>query len=300
MPNVIGGIAQPRFLICGPELWPNRSFEVDLNGVTGNEVTRVFDTTTPFGDYILRVADTNAGVQEYAQFAIDTGAAIANRTFVVLAWVRDDDEQGLSFWSDFPGLTGTFTQEYSADEVWRQQVVHEITVPADAVGNTLNFRLYPFDKAAGNAGTGALRVDNFQCREVTDMFVLPDIDRENFDEAFRDEFQARNRLAGGQMKSYYLGARYFFNARYEVLDAVDEALRRILMRKNRDVFFFPRSDSSFGLFVEWDEDFENKWAFGMADYGHEGNLSLVGTELLPEPPDASGDGYIFMEEGFIF
>ena len=76
--NVIAGVENPRVLIVGPELISNKSFEENLTGwsQSGNGMTRVQNTTTPFGNYIMDLEDDNAAAHEHAYQTINYGSVI--------------------------------------------------------------------------------------------------------------------------------------------------------------------------------------------------------------------------------
>ncbi len=303
--HVIGGVDEPRFLLMGPELSPNKSFEEDLSGVSGSSgsYARVFDSTTPYMDYVLTIEDNQDVDMEYAEITIDTGEAIAGKKFIVLANARNDAAEGdQPIWCVFQGLSGTHEKQFVLDQLWWQVIVHEVAVPADATGNSLVYRIYPFGKSEGNAGQGKIRVDNFRVRKIEDEFTLPLPARGNERQMWRKEYQAKNELIDGTQKSYKKGIRYFYEAQYERLTAAEETLKSKLISTTYDILFFPHKDASTCYFCEWDDDYERNWAFGVAAWGHEGNVSLRGTELLPELPVEIIDSlteYSFETEEFI-
>jgi len=311
--NVVGGIENPRFLLVGPELSPNRSFEDDLTGVTdtGSASARETDTTTPFGDYVLTIEDDASGVHEYAQIAIDTGAAISGNLYIALAHGRNDADAGVvSAWCIWQGLTGDLEKHFNLDQDWKQAIVHEVRVPTGSSGNTLNYRIYPFAKIAGNSGEGKIRIDNFRCRKIVDYFELPLPSRGNERHTFRKEYQAQNQLINGDVKSYLKGIRYFYEASYERLTAAQEIIRSKLMNTSYDILFFPHKDSHLCYFVEWDDDYERNWSYGVAPLGHEGQIVLKGMELLNRIPtevvdatseyESAEDALIWEGEEFIY
>lgn len=286
--NVVGGIDHPRFLLVGPELGPNQSFEDGLTGVAGSSgaTAQELDVTTPFGDYALTVEDDAAGSQEYGEITVNTGAAIAQKRFITLAYARNDvdDEDGFA-WTIYQGLSGDHEKQLTVGPVWWQEIVHEVVVPAGAAGNNLVYRIYPFAKGAGNAGEGKLRIDNFRCRQIIEEIELPLPMRGRQKQMWRKEFWARHQLISGAQKSYKKGMRYYYESTYERLTAAQEVLRSKLINTDYEILFFPHKDSPMCYFVEWDNDYERTWAFGVAAWGHEGNIALVGTELLPALPD---------------
>jgi hypothetical protein len=285
---VVGGIENPRALICGPELSPNIGFEDDLTGIGGSSgaTAREMDESSPFGDYVLTVEDDAAGSQEYAEITINTGAAIAGKRFILLAWARHDADEGdLNFWTNWQGLTGDHFKEFLADQIWWPHIVHEVVVPAGAAGNNLSFRIYPFAKISGNAGVGKLRIDQLQCREVFQDIELPQPTRGNEKQTWRQEFQSRFDLVVGRKVSVGKKMRYGYEGLNEKFTAAQEVLRSRLVNTADEILFFPHKDAPICYWVEWNEDFERSWAFGVAVHGHESAVSLSGTELLPMLPE---------------
>ena len=281
--RVVGGVEQPRFLLVGPELSPNRSFEEGITGVGGTTSnTQAFDTETPFGDYCLQIFDDDTESNGYAEITINTGAAIAGKRFIITAFVRNYADADLAFWCDLPDLTGDFVEQYVCDNSWYQEIVQEVVVPADASGNTLKFRIYPSPYNGAYTWAEKIRIDNFRCREVVQEILLPLPTRGNARERWVDEDQARNQLANGTKKRYRKGVRYFYESSYEKLTAANEILRRTVKNTRYDILFFPHKDSRACYFVEWNEDFESEWSHGVAALGHEGGIVLEGTELLPD------------------
>lgn len=283
--HVIGGIDRPRFLLLGPELSPNLGFEENTTGIAGTGVnTREFDETTPFGDYVLTIQDDNAGAQEYALITIPTGAAVAQKRFVALFYARNDADEGdQAAWSDWINMSGTHFQEYALGQDW-QSIVHEVVVHALAAGNDLSLVIYPFGKGQGNSGVGKIRIDNFLCRQVLEELSLPDVLRGNERQMWAKEWQARNELIDGSSKSYKKGERYAYESFYERLTAAEEAIVRKIRNTSYDILFFPHADSPTCYLVEWDEDYESTWAFGVAAWGHESTINLKGIELTPAMP----------------
>lgn len=279
---VIGGIGNPRFLLCGPELWPNRSFEVNTTGVTG-AISRDADPTTPFGDYALSILDISAVDLHYGEFSFAAGETIAGKTFIILAYVKSHITSEVLFTTDFPDLAGNWTVKMVADGNWRQLIVREVTVPVGTVGSTLKMRVYPYDSALGVAAQGGLRVDYVRCRKVLDSFELPEPNRNEREEFFEEIVQAENELLDRSLKNYVLGHRYFYRANYPRLAIADELLRRKLMTRTKDILFFPHGDApQTCYFVKFDDSYSYKWAHGIAAAGNAGNVSLKGLELLPE------------------
>lgn len=282
---VVGGIENPRALICGPELSPNVGFEEDLTGV-GGATARELDETAPYGDYALTVEDDAAGSQEYAEITIATGAAIAGKRFIVLAWARNDDDEGdLNFWTNFNGLTGDHFKEFVTDQIWWPHIVHEVVVPMDAAGNDLAFRIYPFAKITGNAGEGKIRIDQFQCREILQEIELPQPTKGNEQQVWKQEFQSRFDNIAGRKISIGKKMRYGYDGRHEKFTAAQEVLRSRLINTAEEILFFPHKDAPVCYWVEWNEDFERSWAFGVAVHGHESSISLSGVELMPMLPE---------------
>lgn len=306
--HVVGGVECPRYLMVGAELSPNVSFEESTIGVgsTYGANAREFDATTPFGDYVLTVEDDSAVGSEYAYLTIDTGAAIAGKRFIVLFHARDDDDDdgGQPLWCEFYGLSETKEMQWTLDSKWRQYV-HEVSIPADASGNSLVYRIYPYGKSQGDAGTGKVRIDNFRCRQVMAYFEFPLPSRGNEHGYFQKELQAQNRLVNGTRKRYLAGYRFFYDATYERLTAAQEILRTRLINTAYDILLFPHKDSAFCAFMDWaeGEDYERIWAFGVAPLGHDARIILDGVELLTLVPEEIIDAlteYAYDDDGMIY
>lgn len=288
--QVVGGIDKPRFLLVGPELSPNISFEEGLTGVSGGPppaapYNRIFDSSTPFQDYSLKIEDDHASLEEYVDITINTGATIANKRFIVLAYARNDADSGDQFmWCKFQGLSGTHEKQYSIDENWVRIIVHEVVVPSDASGNDLVYRIYPFGKTEGNAGVGAVRIDGFRCRQILAEYELPIPDRKQQTEFFRKIKQAEHELRDGSLKTYKLGYRYYYESGYKKLSAINEYIRSQLANTDYEMVFFPHKDSANCYLVKWADDLERKWAYGTAALGHEADIQLIGQEVVPFTP----------------
>lgn len=279
---VVGGIEEPRFLIVGDELSPNVSFEDDITGFSGSATfSQYSDTSTPHGDYSLKVEDDSAAVQQYIEIAIDTGAPIADKRFIVYGFVRNDSDEGQrALWCVYQGLSGTHEKTYMADLNWRRLIVHEVVVPSDATGNTLTYRIYPTAASEGVAGVGAIRIDDFHCRQVLDEFILPVPDSGNCNETFIEIKQAEHQLANRSRKKYTMGFEYIYEAGYQRLTAAEEISRTQIARENRDIMFFPHKDSPNCYLCFWDDEFDRSWAFGTGALGHEGQVFLRSQEVL--------------------
>ncbi len=286
--HVVGGIDVPRFLLVGPELSPNVSFEENTTGVSGTAViAQAEDESTPFGDYVLTIEDDNAAAQEYAEITINTGAAIAGKRFIVTAYAANDASEGdLNIWCVFQGLSGTHEAQFVLDQIWWQRIVHEVIVPADASGNNLVYRIYPFAKAQGNAGEGKMRLDHFRCRQILEEFELPLPPPGAERQMWRKENQSEVVLNNGLARDYRLGMRYFYEASYDErpLTAAQEVLRAKIINTVYDIIFFPHRDSPTCYYVKWDKEYERTWGFGVAPFGHGANVDLQSLELLPELP----------------
>ncbi len=284
--QVVGGIEEPRFLIVGPELSPNISFEDDLTGVSGSSGTpapysQLFDTSTPFMDYVLKIEDGDSASQQYAEITIETGESIAEKRFIVFAYIRNDADSGdQAVWCTFQGITGTHEKQYMVDSTWRRTIVHEIVVPAGETGTQLVYRIYPFGKSEGDAGTGAVRIDNFRCRKVLAEYTLPIPDRKKQTEFFRLLKQAEHELIDGTLKTYKKGFRYYYESGYDKLSAANEYVRAVLARTDDEILFFPHKDASSCYLVKWADDLERRWAFGTAALGHEADVQLIGQEVV--------------------
>jgi len=304
--NVVGGMDKPRYLLCGPELSPNISFEDDLTGISGSigAYERALDETSHFGDYVLTVEDDSDMAQEYVDITISTGTAIAGKRFIVTAWVRnDDDDNDQAVWTLFEGLSDTHEKQFVCDGEWRPLIVHEVLVPGDASGTDLVYRIYPFGKSTGDEGQGKIRIDNFKCREVLEHFEMPLPQRGGQKQMWSREYQSRHDLVDGRKKSYLRGMRYFYEARYEQMTAANEVLRSKTMNTSMEILFFPHRDAPVCYFVEWDRDFERTWAYGVAPFGHETNIDLAGTEVLPLLPDVVIDElteYEYPDDNYYF
>lgn len=286
--HVVGGIAAPRYLLVGDELSPNVSFEDDLTGVTGSAVgvaARELDSATPWGDYVLTIADD--GNAKYADIEITTGDDIAGRRFIVIAWARNDAAEGdAPIWCAFNGISGTHEKEFTLGQDWLPMIVHEVHVPMDATGETLTYRIRPFAKAQSGTGTTAkIRIDRIVCREIFDSFNLPLPARGKQMEAWKPKYQAKIELIDRSIRSVGKRVQYAYQASYERLTAAQEVLRSRLINTEREILFFPHEDAPITYFVMYDEDFERTWSFGVAAMGHEAQINLIGTEMLPVLPD---------------
>lgn len=280
--KVVGGIEQPRFLIVGDELSPNISFEESLAGVSGNATfSREFDAGTPFLDYVLKVVDDSAGEQRYIEITIETGANIAEKRFVIYAFVRNDAAVGDAYiWCVYQNVTGTHEKQYTVDTQWKRMIVHEVVVPTGETGTQLVYRIYPTGKAAGVGGVGAIRIDDFHCRQVVGEYTLPLPDRGKYNEGFPEVLQAEHRLANGSWKKYRLGYDYLYEAGYDRLGPADEYSRTKLANTELEILFFPHLDSANCYLVKWDKEFSREWAFGTGALGHKGDVFLRGQEII--------------------
>ena len=280
--QVIGGIEQPRFLIVGDELSPNISFEESLAGISGTaDFSREFNASTPFLDYVLKIEDASAAAQQYIEITIETGAAIAEKRFIVYSFVRNEADSGAGYiWCTFQGLSGTHEKEYAVDAQWKRLIVHEVVVPGDAVGTQLVYRIYPTAKAAGVAGTGSVLIDDFHCRLVTADYEMPVPDRGKYNEGFPETIQAEHRLANGSWKKYRRGFDFLYEAGYEKLTAAQEFVRTQIAKTDREMVFFPHKDSANCYLMKWDREFSREWAFGTAALGHKGDVFLRAQEII--------------------
>lgn len=284
--QVVGGIEEPRFLIVGPELSPNISFEDGLSGVSGGPppaapYSQLFDTTTPFMDYVLKIDDNVTTDQQYAEITIETGETIAEKRFIVFAYIRNDaDNADQPVWCVFQGISGTHEKQYMVDDTWRRTIVHEIVVPADATGTQLVYRIYPTGKSEGSSGIGAVRIDNFRCRKILAEYTLPIPDRKKQSEFFRLLKQAEHELIDGTLKTYKKGYRYYYESGYDKLSAVNEYVRGVLAETDDEILFFPHKDASNCYLVKWADDLERRWAFGTAALGHEADVQVIGQEVV--------------------
>lgn len=285
--KVVGGIEGPRFLVLGPELSPNKSFEVDLTGISENGsgvITRLFDSSTPFGDYVLKVEDNTAS-HEYAEVAIDAGETVAEKRFIAFAHVKSDAGGDQLMYTNWPGLSSSFIIDITADDTWRRKIVNEVVVPSGTAGNALTFSIHPYERALAPASTGAARVDHLHIRKVINDYTLPLPPRGGQTEIFREIKQASHELLSGSKKSYRKGYRYLWEAKYEQLDQYYEALIAKLRYTTNDILFFPHKDAHYCYLVEWADEMERAWAFGVAALGHRASLSLISKELIHEIPE---------------
>lgn len=278
--RVVGGIEQPRFLVVGPELSPNISFEESLTGVTGSPASRVFDSTSPFLDYVLKVEDDSAAAAEYAEITIPAGETIAGKRYVIFAYARSDSEIQQACYFNFPGLSDTHEKQLVLDSQWRRKIVHEVVVPDDASGSDLVYRIYPAAKAGGVSNTGAIRIDDFHCRKVLAEHTMPLPDRGEQTEIFRLVKQAEHELVNGAVKTYKKGFRYYYEAGYERLAAAYEIIRSQIATTDYEILFFPHKDSWLCYLVKWADDLERSWAYGTAAHGHQAEVQLMSQEIM--------------------
>lgn len=286
--NVVGGILEPRYLLVGDELSPNVGFEDDLTGVTGSTsgvIAREFDSSTPFGDYVLTITDDENG--KYAEIAIDADETVAGKRLILTAWARSDSEtEDAIAWCIWQGLSGDAQEkQFVLDQTWRPVIIHEVVVPNDEAGEALTYRIYPFSKAlSGTGANAAIRIDNVRVRLVQEHFTLPNTSRDNLQEGWMPVFQARAELSDRALRTVGKRMRYAYNGGYERLSAAEEVLRSRIMNHSGEIIFFPHRDAAVCYFVMWDEDYERTWAFGIAPAGHAASVFLKGTEVLPELP----------------
>lgn len=310
--KVVGGVDKPRFLIVGPELSPNISFEVDLTGWSGTATfLRVFDSGTPFGDYMMTVDDDSVTVQETVTCTIDAGEPVANLKFIVTFWVRNDASSGdQNFHVTFSQQSGgSASYDHIADQEWKQYTA-EVIVDAATAGNNVLFDLKIGAVIEGVGATGKLRVDNFMVHKVFEDFDLPLPNRGNFSESWEEQLQAVNEKVNGSEKRYLKGFRYRYSASYERLTVFDEQNRRkLLAKRDKQIMFFPHKDAATNYFVRWDGEIESGWGYGVAPHGHEGNIDLISMDLIPASIDVIIDatnqhnppaGPFFMGEGFYY
>lgn len=282
--KVIGGIEAPRFMLVGPNISPNISFEENLSGISGEPGTRELEPSTPFGDYVLKVDDDSTSSREFVTVQIDTGETIANKRFILFAHVRNSSNQQQAIWTDWVGFSNN-QKDYIVDENWRRKIVHEIVVPQSATGNILNFRIYPTSRLEGNDETGSIFIDNLHFRRVHHHYIFPLPYRGQQSEVFREVTQAQHELIGGEVKRYRKGYRYLYEGGYGKIDRIFESYISTMRYSRHEMIFFPHKDAHHCYNVKFSSDLEREWAFGSAALGHQTKLSLISTELIEDIPD---------------
>lgn len=287
--QVVGGYKNPRFLLAVPlELSPNVGFEESAAGWTnapGVTIARAFDSSTPFGDYVLTIEDLTETTLYDAFCVIDAGEAIASQRFVITFWVRNDADQDGFFFTYFQQQDGSpVPKTYSIGQDWRQ-ITEEVVIRSDTGAVTeITMAIGTSAYAEGTEGTGKIRIDHFRVRKVVDAYELPIPDRGKMTEIFNEELQSRIKLSNKTEVEYSAGYKYFYQAEYDQITAAQEILRRRSRTSQYDVMFFPHKDSPQCYFVRWDDDLEVGWAFGAATFGHAGNIALKSIEVTPFLP----------------
>ena len=298
--KVIGGIQNPRFLIVGPELSPNVSFEEGLTGVSSptSAATQLFDATTPFLDYVLKVEDDSATLFERADITVDAGETVANKRFIVFGYARNHNSGQHAFRTMFKDTSNG--KDLVANEEWRRIIVHEHIFDGDTNGNSFTYQIFPAWDLTTN--TGAVRVDEFRVRKVLAEYELPLPERGSQTQVFRIVKQAEHELINKAIKTYKAGFRYYYEASYDRLTPGQELIRAQLAMTDNEILFFPHKDSWDCYLVKWADDLERKWAFGTAAHGHAGDVQLISQEILHIIPTEIFDAlqqYEYPEEEFI-
>jgi len=285
--NVISGVEQPRILIVGPELISNPGFEENTTNwsESGTSViSRVANTTTIFGDYVLQVEDDNAAGYEYAYQTINYGAAVGGKKYILSAYVKSGSSNNQRFSMDFTVNTDD-PSTFTARDYWKKFVL-EVTMPTSAA-TTFDVQFYPCEYGDVSE-TGIILVDHVSVREVLYDIQLPLPYRGDFKHGFIPLLQAGHKLSNGVNKKFYKGLIYYYSAWWQKLSYTEESNRQRIIMENqingRDLIIFPHRDADRAYLVSCENSkLETSWMAGVA-LGHEGGMELIGQELYQMAP----------------
>jgi hypothetical protein len=286
--NVIAGVEEPRILIVGPELINNNSFEENLTNwnQVGNGMTRVQNSTTPFGNYVMDLEDDNAAAFEMVWQTIQYGSAIQGKSFISSVWAKRGGSANQTF-SMNNNVDLEPEEDYTAREHWKKFIL-EATMPVGSI-TYFNLEIYPTDYSGGVSETGHILLDNISVREILFDIELPLPYRGDFKQGFIPALQSRYKLNNQVNKKFYKGLIYYYTAYWKKLTATQEQNRNKIILYNQiqgnDLIIFPHKDSDRCYLVTAENDkVEWLWMAGVA-LGHEGGIELVGNELYEMAPD---------------
>ena len=277
MNYVLGGVEQPRFLLCGVNYVLNGDFEVDTVGwtaVEGSSMQQRATDETDYGRYVIQVQQPVGGSSVGGiQYNISFGADAAGTTWAMTFALSGNDYTmsvrlvagGVAYPSDAGEVISNTTRQ--------MYFCKQIALPSSATGQTiaLQFR---------TETNGRFCLDHVAARQIEHDYVVPNPNR-SYEQKWVKELRSEYELIDGRRQEYLAGWRFMATLDFQYLEKTDEVLRTTISEAGH-LIFFPHMDEDFFSNVVWDREFERRYAEVFV--GHIGIIPLRGLELVREKP----------------
>jgi hypothetical protein len=293
---VVGGVGQPRFLKCGPELCLNSGFEVNTIGwetTDGASIVRGIDPLTLWGNYSGK-AMAHGDIEQYVSYVHAVSGILANKKFIVTLWIRGElstkatiairrhsGHEGIMPVGERSPLV--IVRSLSSSE-WTF-VVLEGLYP-DIAEQYLELAIWPFDTTDETLDPGELytvNVDEVMIREFTEARLLATTALE-MDFEFEKIVKATNTGLDGTESESILGYRHKCGMSYSYLTAEDEAIRRTVARYSNMVFY-PHNDFDWCFLAKLDDNaLKSGYAPNNFFLGHSGEITVRSVKVFPNIP----------------
>lgn len=272
--NVVGGIGQPRFLLCDVNYITNGEFEVDILGwsaVGGGTYQQLATDATDYGRYVNYVRYLSGGGTAGVQTDVDYSLSLEDTTWVATFAVAGDTY----YMTPQMVVTGQVFQAADGITVTNsQQYLSAVFSLSGAVGTcaALQFKI-----SSGKA----FSLDHVEARPVEFDYTLPNPNRA-YQQKWEKVLRSSYGLIDGEQKEFLVGWRFFAVLDFQYISKTNEVIRTRISEAAH-VVFYPHQDENFFSNVVWDREFERRYAEEVF-VGHVGAIPFKGVEVLRDIP----------------
>jgi hypothetical protein len=305
--EVIGGVGDPRFLNCGPELCTNPSFESAIvspywYGNAGANIVRTADVTTCYGSYSGKISGA-IDPENYVLYPLTTIADPSSRHFIAMFWAKADVSTKLTVALQLQpeganlasvGLRSNPTKILDLTDKWKFVFVEGVA-PIGQSGQMVKLIIWPFnidETPSEPSVTQSVYIDEVSIREVFDDISMSSVTM-SMTHGFDKVVKAKHDMLDGSEKESRLGHRYTCTLEYEYISAAYEVIRRgISVFQN--IVFLPHNDVDWAYLANMDS-FTSGYSWN-SYLGHTGGIKLSSVKVFKEsfsfvlPPSVTPEG----------
>lgn len=282
--KTLEGVGSPRYLILASAGITNGAFEEGNLLWTGtlSTLSVIDDSKAPIGVKVLKIVPTSLSSMGYASYTVTDGTPIRNRTLFTSLWMKSGRAGGqgcaVCLYDSSVALS---TESFFATNEWKL-FTGSFSIPANATGNNLSYRIYPVYSVNGVPGhTTELYIDGVEGRFATGDVLMPIPSGESY--TWEKETLGKATLPMTDVE-YLRGYRFSIKQSWDFLDSFYEQERRRLL--NGTIYgIFPHNERRFGVLCFLDKGINV--GFPEQKYiGHVGDISFEGAFVYANKPES--------------
>lgn len=291
---VLGGVAEPRFLILNPQNWCSNPYfmDGDNSGYGGGTfpTLQTEQRKEAYAEYMGKIY-YSAMSPLYVQLKKTLSTSPLNRTFMF----------SFRYMSMYPTRVSFVTDADDTDDIFETLALPATSTPQRIVfvstidtvpGAGANIAVHIYGSQATQAD---MLFDQVALYEVTNDIEMPQPQRSYL--LFEEVLTGSHERWDGLMQKVNRRWRPHYYAEYEFMEAATETKRQQI--NDADLLFcIPHKDSSWGILGQWEGDFSRRYPWDRFK-GHTGAIPIRGSEFLLLAPTWQADTgeSIYVEQG---